>query len=225
MFMKSNTKGNTKKESIKKGNTTDNVKTKSDTKMDAVKKGDKVQVHYTGTLSDGSTFDSSDGREPLLFEAGAGQVIPGFDNAILGMKMDQEKSFTIKSEDAYGPVNAQMVIEIPRERLPPKPEPQVGMQLMMGGPSGERMPALIAKVSGDKVTLDLNHPLAGKDLTFKVKVVGINNPNAMVQEDSCCGSGKCGSEGGCSGGGCGNGGCGNCGDEECSDEEEIDHTQ
>lgn len=213
--MKSNTK-----------NTNENMENKIDAKMGVVNKGDKVQVHYTGTLSDGNTFDSSEGREPLLFEAGAGEVIPGFENVVIGMKMEEEKTFNIKSTDAYGPINAQMVIEIPRERLPPKPEPQIGMQLMMGGPNGERMPALIVKVNGDKVTLDLNHPLAGKDLTFKVKVVGINNPEAMVKEDSCCGSGKCGSEGGCSDGGCGKGGCGNCSEEEgCSDDESIDHTQ
>ncbi len=212
-------KSNTKK------NTNENTKTKTDVKMGVVNKGDKVQVHYTGTLSDGSTFDSSEGREPLLFEAGAGDVIPGFENAVIGMKMDQEKTFTISSQDAYGPVNAQMVIEIPRERLPPKPEPQVGMQLMMGGPNGERMPALIVKVGTDKVTLDLNHPLAGKDLTFKVKVVGINNPDAMPKGDSCCGGGGCGSGNCGSEGGCGDGSCGKCGDEECSDDEEIDHTQ
>ena len=150
---------------------------------EVVKKGDKIKIEYTGKLEDGTVFDTSDGRDPLAFEAGAGQVIPGFDKAVDGMKKDEEKTFTIKSEDANGSVKEELVQEIPRDKLPEKPEPAVGMMLVMKSPDGRQMPAKITKVEADKITLDVNHPLAGKDLTFTVKVVGINEPEAEKKEE------------------------------------------
>ena len=138
-----------------------------------VSKGDLVSIEYAGTLSDGQIFDSSEGREPLQFEVGAGQVIPGFDRAVEGMKLHQEKIFTIASADAYGPVRQEMVLQVPRNKLPAQPEPQTGMVLVLQNPDGQKSSARIVKVENGMVSIDANHPLAGKDLTFKVKVVSI----------------------------------------------------
>ena len=138
------------------------------------KKGDKVKVHYTGTLEGGETFDSSDGREPLEFELGAGMVIKGFDEGVLGMGLDEEKHIQIDSKEAYGEHDPTLQSDIPREGLPKDQEPKAGMQVMVTLPSGHQQPAVIAKVTEDNITLDLNHPLAGKNLKFKVKLVGIN---------------------------------------------------
>jgi peptidylprolyl isomerase len=149
--------------------------------MSEIKKGDKVKIEYTGKLTDGSVFDSSEGRAPLCFEVGAKQVIPGFDNAVEGMKMDEEKEFTLKVDEAYGPIKAELVQEVPRDKLPEKPEPEVGMMLMMQAPTGQQIPAKITKIADDKVTIDINHPLAGKDLTFTVKVVGVNEPEEVTE--------------------------------------------
>lgn len=170
-----------------------------------VKSGDRVSVHYTGKLKDGTVFDSSEGRSPLTFAIGAGQVIPGFDKAVTGMKISEKKTFTIPAAEAYGPVVKELVLEIPRNKLPPQPDPQVGMQLVMRGPQGQQVPAMITKVEIDKVTIDINHPLAGKDLTFEIEVVGINDPNVKEDEEGCC---------------CGDEECGSCSDEECGCEEE-----
>ena len=156
--------------------------------MTEIKKGDKVKVEYTGKLEDGSVFDSSEGKAPLCFEVGAQQVIPGFDKAVEGMKKDEEKEFTLKVDEAYGPVREEMVQEIPRDKLPKDPEPKEGMMLMMQAPTGQQIPAKITKVEDDKVTIDINHPLAGKDLTFSVKVVGVNEPEEAKAEGAKEGS-------------------------------------
>ena len=166
-----------------------------------VKKGDVVSLDYTGTLQDGTEFDSSKGRSPLQFEVGAGEVIPGFDKAVEGMKMDEEKTFTIPCAEAYGPIQAELMQEVPKDKMPNNMELKVGMQLMMNGQQGERAIITVTKISDNIVTVDLNHPLAGKDLTFKVKVVGINLPR---KESDCCG--KC-DDGECSDDGCKEGSC------------------
>ena len=179
--------------------------------MTEVKKGDKVKVEYTGKLEDGSVFDSSEGKAPLTFEVGAQQVIPGFEKAVEGMKKDEEKEFTLKSEGAYGPVRPEMVQEVPRDKLPEQPEPAVGMMLMMQAPTGQQIPAKITKIEDGKVTIDVNHPLAGKDLVFKVKVVGVNDPEEEPKaeeakegsdtekkdDDESCGPSDCSSCAGC----------------------------
>lgn len=191
-----------------------------------VQRGDRASIEYTGTFQDGSVFDSSKGRAPLQFEVGAGQVIPGFEKAVEGMKVDEEKTFTIAAEEAYGPIRAELVQEVPKDKLPKDLKPEQGMQLLLQGPQGERMPVTITKVSADTITIDMNHPLAGKELTFKIKLTGINE-EMPAEEGGCCGSGKCG-DGGCGSGSCGSGGCGDggCGSETCADEDEgIDHTQ
>ena len=173
----------------KKKDTKEESKTNS---QQTVKSGDKVKVQYTGTLNDGKVFDSSEGKSPLQFQVGSGQVIPGFDKAVNGLKLNEEKTFTIPSAEAYGEPKKEMVHVIDRKQLPEKPEPKVGMVLVMQSPDHHQIPARIAKVEADKVTLDMNHPLAGQDLTFKVKVVGINEedePEACGDCSDCSGCG------------------------------------
>lgn len=141
----------------------------------AVKKGDKVKVDYTGTLEDGTVFDSSEKHgEPLEFEVGAGQMIKGFDDAVVGMKSGDEKDITLKPEDAYGDPNPQLVKDIPREQLPKDVELKEGMMLGMTLPNGTQIPAKITEVAGSSVKIDLNHPLSGKVLKFKIKLVEVS---------------------------------------------------
>ena len=138
------------------------------------KTGDTVQVNYTGKLADGTVFDSSEGREPYEFNLGAGQAIPGFDKAILGMKVGEKKTVTIPSDEAYGPHLDDMVVEVPREKLPSNIEPKVGQMLEATRPDGEKIGFIITNISDNNtVTLDANHPLAGKDLTFDIELVKI----------------------------------------------------
>lgn len=140
----------------------------------AVKKGDTVKVHYTGTLEDGTVFDSSESHgTPLEFQIGANQVIPGFENAMVGMKVGEEKDVKLSVADAYGEYNPQMVRKVPKAQLPKDQEPKVGMILMVGLPNGMQVPVKIVAVDAESVSIDLNHPLAGKALNFKIKVVEI----------------------------------------------------
>lgn len=138
-----------------------------------VKKGDKVKVHYTGTLDDGTVFDSSEGKDPLQFQVGEGHVIKGFDEALIGMKKDEEKEIKLKVEEAYGNPNPDLVKKVPRDQLPKDKEPEVGMTLIVSLPQGQQIPAKITEITDKEVTIDLNHPLAGKPLNFKIKVVDI----------------------------------------------------
>ncbi len=138
-----------------------------------VEKGNKIKVEYKGTLEDGTEFDSSEKHgKPLEFTAGTGQVIKGFDEGVLGMEEGEEKTIHIEAKDAYGERSDELLKEIPRDRLP-KEELKEGMTLIMTLPNGAQMPAVIHKLEGDKAILDLNHPLAGKNLNFKVKVTEI----------------------------------------------------
>ena len=138
--------------------------------MSQVKNGDTVKVHYTGTLADGTVFDSSLEREPLEFTLGAGQLIPGFEKTVLGMSAGESRTVTIPAEEAYGPYREEMVLEVPRTQLPADMQPQVGMQLQVGEEQGEGMVVQITQVSDTNITLDANHPLAGKDLTFNIQL-------------------------------------------------------
>lgn len=139
-----------------------------------VKKGDKVKVEYTGTLEDGTVFDSSERHgQPLEFQIGAGQVIKGFENAFIGMEIGQEKEIKLKPEEAYGNRNPQLVKEIPKNQLPHGQEVKEGMVLVLALPNGQQIPAKITKMTNELIIIDLNHPLADKTLIFKVKVVEI----------------------------------------------------
>ena len=143
--------------------------------MAALKSGDTVALHYTGTLLDGTTFDSSEGREPLSFEVGSGQIIPGLDQAIPGMKVGDKKVVKIASVDAYGPLNPEMRQAVPREGIPADIPLDVGTQLQMQTPEGQALPVTVVEVTEATVTLDANHPLAGKDLQFDIELVSIGS--------------------------------------------------
>ncbi len=137
-----------------------------------MKPGTKIKVHYTGTLNDGTVFDSSEGKEPLEFTIGENRVIAGFENGIKDMKLNEEKNIKINAKDAYGERDERMVVAVPRSKFPP--EIEAGGQLLLKGPEGQRIPAKIKEIKDNEIIIDLNHPLAGKELKFKVKVVAIN---------------------------------------------------
>ncbi len=139
--------------------------------MSEAKRGDNVKVHYTGKLADGTVFDSSDGGEPLAFAVGSGQVIQGFDEAIIGMKVGDSKDVVIPVEKAYGERNDEMVIQAPIDQVPPDLNPEVGMRLEMGGANGETLRVVVVEVAETHVTLDANPPLAGKELHFALDLV------------------------------------------------------
>ncbi|WP_295314785.1 peptidylprolyl isomerase [Roseobacter sp.] len=141
--------------------------------MTEVKSGDTVAIHYTGTLTDGTTFDSSEGRDPLEFVVGSGQIIPGLDTAMPGMKEGEKKTVEIPSEQAYGPVNPEMRQAVPREGIPDEIPLEIGTQLQMQTPDGQAMPVMVVEVDESTVTLDANHPLAGKDLRFDIELTKI----------------------------------------------------
>jgi len=141
--------------------------------MQQVKSGDTVKVHYHGRLTNGNTFDSSEGRQPLEFTVGSGMVIKGFDNGVLGMNVGDKKTVEIPVHEAYGPKDPQMVIDFPIDRFPPNIKPEVGMQLNMSNAAGQQFPVTIVEVKDDSVTLDGNHPLAGEPLIFDLELVEI----------------------------------------------------
>ena len=142
--------------------------------MSEVKSGDTVAIHYTGTLTDGTTFDSSDGRDPLEFVVGSGQIIPGLDKAMPGMKVGDKKVVEIPCDEAYGAINPENRQSIPRAEIPEDIPLEIGLTLQMQSPDGQQvMPVTVVELSETEVTLDANHMLAGKDLTFAVEMVSI----------------------------------------------------
>ena len=148
--------------------------------MQQVKHGDTIQVHYHGKLNDGSTFDSSEGRNPLEFEVGSGMVIPGFDAGVTGMTIGEKKTIVIPAEEAYGPRMDDMIMEFPKVQFPPDMVPEVGMQLNMSNGSGQQFPVRIVEVKEEVVVLDANHPLAGETLNFDLELVAITNSKSMI---------------------------------------------
>lgn len=141
--------------------------------MSAAKDGDKVKVHYTGSLDDGSEFDSSRQREPIEFTIGGGEILPGVEQAVVGLEPGGTNKVTLPAEDAYGEHRDDMIQEIERSVLPQEVEPQVGLQLQAQSPGGQPLLLTITEVGEEKVTVDANHPLAGKDLTFEVELVEV----------------------------------------------------
>jgi len=141
--------------------------------MTQAKAGDTVHFHYTGTLKDGSVFDSSEGREPLSFTLGSGQIIPGLDAAIGGMTVGEAKTVTITADQAYGPHDPQARQSVPRDQIPPHIPLEPGTMLQMQAPDGQAIPVTVAEADDAVVVLDANHPLAGQDLTFAVEIVAI----------------------------------------------------
>lgn len=141
--------------------------------MAEVKAGDTVAIHYTGTLNDGTTFDSSRDREPLTFEVGSGQIIPGLDAALPGMAEGDTKTVAIAPEDAYGTINPEARQAVPRADIPDHIPLEPGTQLQVQMPEGQAMPVIVAEVTEDVVVLDANHPLAGETLNFDIELVKI----------------------------------------------------
>ena len=142
-----------------------------------IKQGDKVKFDYTGKLEDGTVFDTSshkDHSHPLEFEVGTKQVIPGFEAAVIGMKVGEEKTFEIKPEEGYGMINPELVKKIPKTQIPDSDKVKKGMTLAVALPDGQQMPVSVVDVDEENVSLDMNHPLAGKLLTFDIKVISIN---------------------------------------------------
>ncbi|WP_299809332.1 peptidylprolyl isomerase [uncultured Roseibium sp.] len=142
--------------------------------MSEAKSGDTVRLHYKGTLDDGSVFDSSEGRDPLEFTVGTGQIIPGLERAIPGMKVGDEKTVKVEAAEAYGPLNPDARQAVPRANMPENVEITVGLQLQAQTETGQMMTVTVVEVSEDEVVLDANHPLAGKDLTFEIQLTSIN---------------------------------------------------
>jgi FKBP-type peptidyl-prolyl cis-trans isomerase 2 len=141
--------------------------------MQQAQNGDKVRVNYHGKLRTGETFDSSQGREPLEFTVGSGQVIKGFDEGVRGMSVGDKRTVEIGVQDAYGEKSQDMIIEFPKDQFPPDMNPEIGQQLMMSNGSGQSFPVTIAEVREESVLLDANHPLAGQDLIFDIELVEI----------------------------------------------------
>ncbi len=141
--------------------------------MSQVKDGDTIQVHYTGKLTDETVFDSSREREPLEFTVGSGQLIKGFDKAVIGLAAGQSTVANIPCAEAYGEPREDMVMEVPKTQLPAEIKPEIGMTLSAGQQDGTQMPVTIVEVAEDHIKLDANHPLAGKDLVFDIEVVSI----------------------------------------------------
>jgi peptidylprolyl isomerase len=142
--------------------------------MQQAKHGDTVRVHYRGTLDDGTEFDSSAGSEPIVFTIGEGQVIPGFESAVQGMAAGEKKKERIQANDAYGDRRDDLVFTVGREQMPEGTEVEVGDLLQVGFPDGSNAAVQVAAMDEQSVTLDANHPLAGKDLTFELELVAID---------------------------------------------------
>jgi len=137
------------------------------------KEGDEVQVHYTGKLEDGTVFDTSEDGEPLSFTIGENRVIPGFEEAVTGMEPGDTKTTEVEPEQAYGEHREDMVMEMEQDQIPDEVEPEVGQQLQLRLENGQTVPVLITALGEDSVTIDANHPLAGRKLIFDIELVDV----------------------------------------------------
>lgn len=175
----------------------------------AIKKGDVIKVQYEGTFEDGKVFDSTkmNGGEPLKFQVGAQQLIPGFDMSVIGKEVGEEYQIKVDPSEGYGPVVPDLIKEVPRDQFPTAEEPEPGKMIVLRHPQGFERMATITKVTDDEITLDLNHPLAGKTLNFKIKVLETGLEPDPIEACGCgCGHDNGGSNDGC-GDGCGDGCC------------------
>ena len=155
--------------------------------MEKVENGNFVSVEYKGTLENGHVFDTSHGRRPLEIQMGAGHLIKGFENELMGMALNEKKLFTLAPEDAYGQIDENQKHSFPISEVPPGMTPRIGMTIGLTTPEGHQVPARIIHLDDEKLTLDLNHPLAGKSLTFEIEVVGISS--TPTQKPMSCGAG------------------------------------
>lgn len=175
--------------------------------MEKVESGKFVSVDYEGKLENGEVFDSSQGGQPLEVRVGGGQVIKGFEEALMGMNLREKKTFTVSPEDAYGNRDENQLHTFSRSEVPAEMNPQVGEMIGLQTPDGQQIPATIAEADEEKIVVDLNHPLAGKSLTFEIEVVGISDTPTQEMGMGC----GCGHEQSCGhddhGHGHGHGGC------------------
>lgn len=148
--------------------------------MQQANEGDKVKVHYHGRLRTGETFDSSEGRDPLEFTVGAGQMIKGFDEGVRGMGVGEKKTLEIGADEAYGQRDAGNLIEFPKDQFPEGMNPETGMQLMLSNGQGQQFPVVVTEVKENSVVLDANHPLAGQDLIFDIEMVSIEPKSRII---------------------------------------------
>lgn len=163
--------------------------------MEKVESGKFVTVNYKGTLESGEVFDSSESGQPMEVKVGSGQVIQGFENALMGMALNEEKSFTLEPDEAYGHRDENQLHTFSRQEVPPEMNPQVGDVIGLQTPDGQQIPAKIAETDEEKVVVDLNHPLAGEKLNFEIQVVGISDAPTQMSAD--CSSGGCDCSSGC----------------------------
>ena len=162
--------------------------------MQTVESGKFVSVTYTGTLNDGEVFDACAAESPLEFQTGSGQLIKGFEDAVMGMALNEKKTFTIHPEDAYGRRDEDSLHAFPKAELPEGVDPKVGETVAFSTPDGQQIPAQLVKMDDTTLTFDMNHPLAGESLTFEIEVVGISD--TPLQQQGCgtgcdCTSGTC----------------------------------
>tara|TARA_B110000503_G_scaffold23205_1_gene36167 strand:- start:25248 stop:25694 length:447 start_codon:yes stop_codon:yes gene_type:complete len=143
--------------------------------MSQVKENNTVKVNYTGKLSDGQVFDSSEGKEPIEFTLGQGRLIPGFEKGLIDMELNEKKTITIPKEEAYGEVNKDLIQEVKKSELPQEMAPEVGMGLVSKSPDGQEMNLLVIEVRDETIVIDGNHPLAGKELIFDLEVLEIKD--------------------------------------------------
>ena len=143
--------------------------------MSQVKENNTVKVNYTGKLSDGQVFDSSEGKEPIEFTLGQGRLIPGFEKGLIDMELNEKKTITIPKEEAYGEVNKDLIQEVKKSELPQEMSPEVGMGLVSKSPDGQEMNLLVIEVKEETIVIDGNHPLAGKELIFDLEVLEIKD--------------------------------------------------
>ncbi|MBT4375885.1 peptidylprolyl isomerase [archaeon] len=163
-----------------------------------IKKGDIIKVKYEGRFPEGEIFDSTKkhGNEPMEFQVGTDMLVSGFENAVIGMKSGEEKEVTLKPEEAYGEPNPEYVQKIPKDKFPP--EAKEGMMIGLPMPTGQQIPATIKEIGESEVTLDLNHPMAGKTLIFKIKVIEIKEGKLEEKNHDCeCIEEECGPENSC----------------------------
>lgn len=156
------------------GDRLENIKSmEGDANMAQAKSGDTVKVHYKGTLPDGTIFDSSEGRDPLEFKIGEGNLIPGVEEAVIGMKPEEVRTATVPPEKGYGDYKEEMVVDVEKTQFPENIDPTVGQQLELKQPDGQTVVVTVTDIADDTVKLDANHPLAGKDLIFELQLVDI----------------------------------------------------
>ncbi len=154
--------------------------------MNTVETGNFVSVHYKGTLESGEVFDTSEGRHPMEVQMGAGQIITGFEKALMGMSLNEKKVFTLEPEEAYGHKDDNLTHSFNRSEIPAEMEIEVGQTVALSSPEGQQVPAQIVEANDQKVVVDLNHPLAGETLTFDIEIVGISS--TPTQQAAGCGS-------------------------------------